>query len=95
MDTKIKTELLSALRGDEFKQTRNVLHNGDTGGYCCLGVLCSIQGAPDHYLRNKWQSTVERRYAAGLTNDQMVDLARRNDGGETFAQIADHIEEAY
>jgi hypothetical protein len=33
-------KVLVALRSGEYKQARGVLQN--TGGYCCLGVMCDV-----------------------------------------------------
>ena len=36
---------IQALRSGEYQQTRGQL-NHPTEGYCCLGVLCELQGIP-------------------------------------------------
>lgn len=33
---------VAALRSGEYAQTREALHNAETGGYCCLGVACDL-----------------------------------------------------
>lgn len=43
MDKKLKVKWLKALRSGRYKQTKERLRDGI--GYCCLGVLCTIQGA--------------------------------------------------
>lgn len=45
-----KRNWLKALRSGKFKQGRHALFDPDTGGYCCLGVLCSIEGASNRKL---------------------------------------------
>jgi hypothetical protein len=35
---------LPALESGEYKQASNKLYDGE-GGYCCLGVLCTVKGA--------------------------------------------------
>lgn len=37
-----KALLVAALRSGEFSQAKSMLHNADTGGYCCLGVACEV-----------------------------------------------------
>lgn len=32
------------LRSGKYKQAKNVLYDKTTGGMCCLGLLCKIQG---------------------------------------------------
>lgn len=35
----VKKKWVEALRSGEYTQTRNVMYNPKTGGFCCLGVL--------------------------------------------------------
>lgn len=46
-----KRNWLKALRSGKFKQGRHTLFDSDTGGHCCLGVLCSIEGASNRKLK--------------------------------------------
>lgn len=39
---------LKALRSGKFSQTQMILHDVDSGGYCCLGVFAKV------YLPNKF-----------------------------------------
>lgn len=41
MKKKIMKQWVAALRSGEFEQTKNKLDNLK-GGYCCLGVLCTL-----------------------------------------------------
>jgi hypothetical protein len=36
---KVKAKWLKALRSGEYKQAKGTLHDPETGGFCCLGVL--------------------------------------------------------
>jgi hypothetical protein len=45
MDTQLKAKWLQALRGEEYSQATDHLHDARNGGYCCLGVLCKVMGA--------------------------------------------------
>ena len=98
MDAKIKKQWLKALRSGEYKKGINQLQWDDGSGnqtFCCLGVLCDIQG-------RKWDrakvltSNIPKKWAAGLSKKQMNDLAARNDGAglakHSFKHIADLIE---
>lgn len=38
----IDVRWVEALRSGRYKQTRSVLRNPDTGGMCCLGVVCDL-----------------------------------------------------
>ena len=41
MNPEVKALWLTALRSGKYRQTNGVLNDG-VGGFCCLGVLCSI-----------------------------------------------------
>lgn len=90
MNPEIKRDWIDALTGDKFQQTLSALKG--SGGYCCLGVLCEIQGATSAELLDKYESKVDPRYAAGLSVELQNSLARLNDRGMTFEQIAQVIE---
>lgn len=40
MNPEIKSEWVAALRSGDYKQTKDVLSDGQ--GFCCLGVLCDL-----------------------------------------------------
>lgn len=42
MNPTVKALWVDALRSGEYRQGKGQLHNGTTGEYCCLGVLCSL-----------------------------------------------------
>lgn len=44
MNKELKAKWAAALRSGEYTQTQRVLRNPDTGGMCCLGVLCIVAG---------------------------------------------------
>ena len=48
MNQEIKKKWLKALRSGGYKQTRGKLKSRN-GSFCCLGVLCDIQGAKWKY----------------------------------------------
>ena len=41
----VKRKWLAALRSGKYKQGDAFLYNKDDNSYCCLGVLCEIEGA--------------------------------------------------
>jgi hypothetical protein len=99
MDKKLKAGWLKALREGRYKQGRGCLHNADNRTYCCLGVLCRVAklkkvdgeffygGETEYsYLPPPFQEKL------GMDRNTMKDLARRNDNGESFKEIADFIE---
>jgi hypothetical protein len=99
-------KVLVALRSGEYKQARGVLQN--TGGYCCLGVMCDVY--------EKETGNVLERTPSGLLHGTCLDsqggvmawvglqggvggsyhsdsLAAINDREDSsFAYIADFIE---
>jgi hypothetical protein len=55
MKRSIMEQWVARLRSGEYKQTKEKLDNG-CGGYCCLGVLCTMaleEGICD-YNKNAW-----------------------------------------
>lgn len=44
MKEEIAKRWVDALRSGKYTQTRGKLNNNNTGGFCCLGVLCDISG---------------------------------------------------
>lgn len=93
-----------SLRSGEFKQGKNRLHNLQANTYCCLGVLCQINGRLKplkdkdcsiadgnlHYLSENLLDEF------GISDELSRKLAFLNDSGLTgmnFQQIADYIED--
>lgn len=66
------------------------------GSMCCLGVLAHACGKdPNATKFNDHTELLDAKFAEslGLSRDEQNNLAAKNDAGETFAQIADYIEE--
>ncbi len=94
---------VAALRSGEYKQTHGTLHND--GGFCCLGVLCDIQGRrwfkaehgtslfvkEDSILYESMPSN-SALDLVGMTESEANTLASANDSGKDFEQIANLIE---
>lgn len=89
MDPKVKARWVEALRSGKYGQGVGMLRDKD-GHYCCLGVLCEVTGweyepvdaFPDDHDTD----------AAGVSGEATGVLARMNDSGKRFADIADYIE---
>jgi hypothetical protein len=105
MNTEWKQKWVAALRSGEYKKgTRGLRSPNSEGGYnyCCLGVLCNLINP------NAWRHSVfspgndfEERLSyvpdkiseeIGLSDDYQHELARLNDSGYSFAEIAEVIE---
>ncbi|MFC4114138.1 hypothetical protein [Nonomuraea zeae] len=42
MNAEVKADWVAALRSGEYTQAEGKLFDPETGGYCCLGVLCNL-----------------------------------------------------
>lgn len=99
MEKKLKRQWVKALRSGKFKQGLGQLFNRGSDGdrYCCLGVLCKIQGATDGWMSSHALETYLPAY--GLDDKDIgTALANRNDATgdrrrrQSFKQIANYIE---
>ena len=103
MNAEVKELWLKALRSGDYPQAKNAMRDINTGGFCCLGVLCDIS------RKGEWQGTAYRasedeplcagsflsetiREWASLEHYESVNLAHMNDRGVPFEVIADVIE---
>lgn len=96
MDAALKAKWVEALRSGKYAQGSGVLKISTS--FCCLGVLCDIQaGDWDAITKDLggslYTEKLPKRLAAGLTADQRAKLARMNDEGIHFPEIADYIEQ--
>ena len=98
MDADIKKRWVEALRSGKYAQGKNWLRNKDN--FCCLGVLCDLKDAgaweDGDFHFNGYDADVmpphEILAEASLTETQAEALARLNDNGRPFPEIADYIE---
>ncbi len=112
MKKNIATKWVKALRSGEYKQGYGCLHDNETKGYCCLGVLCKmyekdyeemgerlIDGftLPLSIMEDSQISSPTCRQDKEITigKKQYPSLANANDSYESFANIADWIENNY
>lgn len=106
LDADLKARWIAALRSGEFKQNRLSLRNSSGGkppSFCCLGILACIQGARweddnrpiinGERANHKKGGWLDERFSGGLSLDVQNTLSHMNDGGKSFLQIADYIEE--
>jgi hypothetical protein len=94
MDAQLKSKWVEALRSGKYQQARNFLKSED--GYCCLGVLCDIQGADFEAIREEFGSLSlslnPAKYLGEVNTIKATELAQMNDNGKSFSEIADYIE---
>jgi hypothetical protein len=93
MKADLKAKWIDALRGGEYVQTKQYLR--DHVGFCCLGVLCDIQGADFAKIQEQYGSLSLAGNPAeyiGMLGRESHTLADMNDNGASFAEIADFIE---
>ncbi len=100
---------VAALRSGDYKQTTGQLNKTvlDEQRFCCLGVLCDIQGRKwyqrgrsFHVLGRKFNETKAHRTMppatalaqVGVSTMFAKELARKNDDGRDFNWIANFIE---
>lgn len=91
MKKEIAEKWVEALRSGEYKQVRGSLK--EDGRYCCLGVICEINGKDKAGLKkgNALPSKTALKFF-GLSYGEASALANMNDGGRSFKYIAKHIE---
>lgn len=95
---------VAALRSGKYEQAHEVLNDGV--GFCCLGVLCDLaakDGGPqwdrDHYfmgeeteLPQEMALWIDPKHGLAGPKSILHDLARKNDAGSTFVELANIIE---
>jgi hypothetical protein len=88
MNKRLRNRWIGALRSGEYKKGRHNLYA--RGRYCCLGVLCAIQGMD---CRSKIDMSVLAKYMCVIDPPHIAVLVSLNDAeNKTFKQIADYIE---
>lgn len=96
MDANLKAKWIAALRSGEYQQGAGLLFNEDERAYCCLGVLCAVSGLAINADDDCVVGDEGRDDGCYFTIEAMVGdykpLARLNDSGKSFAEIADYIE---
>ena len=103
MDQKFKEKWVKALRSGRYKQGTGRLRSDDNN-FCCLGVAANIAGVPCEH--NEDWSAYDYKFDEntllfatipngwnGITYEEGDSLAKMNDNGATFEEIADYIEE--
>lgn len=94
MNNEIKEKWVKALRSGEYQQGFGYLQK--EGHYCVIGVLCAINPeftAVTFDGITKYNGTAFLPDMRGLLPiDMAIELADRNDLGESFDKLADYIE---
>lgn len=75
MDPTDKARWIRALRSGAFKQTKGLLFDRDTYGFCCLGVLRTLTDC-----ERDADSELLSASACGIASDVQGHLAGANDG---------------
>ena len=92
IDPLFKWQWCEALRSGRYKQCRDTLRqldrSGDIAAYCCIGVGADVAGLA---VRGLNTTTALDRTGIGYANGTL--LITLNDGGRTFPEIADWIED--
>lgn len=100
MDAEWKQKWIEALRSGDYTQDNGALRTPT--GYCCLGVLCEIHPSMTYAGSSGYRDVngyTVRGYpseylllAVELSFGSMRRLAKMNDDGRPFPEIADYIE---
>lgn len=103
LDPEFKKKWLEALRSGEFKQGTSRLFNPEEKSYCCLGLAGKLAEIPEETLVNNNLVLLSHKgfskcnlpsfFEKYDNEDIQRKLASMNDGGFTFSEIADWIEE--
>ncbi len=102
MNQDIKDKWIAALRSGKYQQGKYNLRKESS--FCCLGVLCDISGKMEWktdttgstiFSYDKQKASLPESILgwADLRSYQQEPLVDRNDGGKSFSEIADYIEE--
>jgi len=101
MNAEIKARWVEALRSGKYQQGRAALRSLEER-FCCLGVLCDLyspsewttNGSTRYFHRESLSAFIgaDFRTQMGLSDAEAWRLARMNDDGKSFADIADYIE---
>lgn len=97
MNKRMKKDWLVSLRNGKYTQCRNELR--DATGYCCLGVLCEIEGYDwsthdNGDMGEMFQLPDKIHRTSKLTEDEENELVKLNDEDEKdFIEIANYIED--
>ena len=103
MDGMVKNKWVGALRSSDYEQGRQQLCDGER--FCALGVLCDTLGLGFSVLSDGRRAYRDRdgyrdsrvfpmhvSEEIGLAGIEISDIAKMNDEGRTFGEIADYIE---
>lgn len=93
MDSKIKRKWIAALCSRKYAQTDSCLKDNNNS-FCCLGVLCDIidqKGWGSKFDGESLYPPHEVLSIAKLSMPSAKRLAKLNDSGYTFKQIAANI----
>ena len=82
----VKRKWLAALRSGEYKQTTGALYDSTNDAFCCLGVLCNIEGVDKEDLKYSGQpANVGMFTDALLSYDEMTTEQASKYSTESFS----------
>ena len=91
MTPEFKAQWIAALRSGKYEQGKGRLREGDK--FCCLGVACDLTDPDAWNDKGGWGAQDNYDIVLPFIDIREGDwLAALNDGGTTFAEIADFIE---
>ena len=94
MDAELKAKWVNALRSGDYRQAKGALKYA--GGFCCLGVLCDLQGANFDNIKQQFGTLSlchsPSDFLGTVPDGIRTKVAEMNDYGASFLEIADYIE---
>jgi hypothetical protein len=100
MDKAVKERWIAALESGKYRKARNKLRNGNQ--FCCLGVLCDINGVKweqddaigkNSAIRMSGLPPVSISRVAGLAITEEKHLAVLNDGNPGWSEVIQYIKD--
>lgn len=95
MNSSLKHAWSAALRSGKYIQNFRALRSIDGTRHCAMGVLMDIIDHTPYESLFGWSAFIsgDTLKRIGLSQEAQVGIARLNDGGWTFEQIADLIDQ--
>ncbi len=101
MNKELKDKWVAALRSGKYSQTTGRLRSEE--GFCCLGVLCDVEGADweiqdGSFINTKYKEVAildyTHRVKLGVENHTATLMDMNDEQGASFNEIADYIEQS-
>jgi hypothetical protein len=99
MNKTIKKKWVAALRSGKYKQGTGRLYQEKKNAFCCLGVLCRVEGMSLKSIRRRYllpdeviQTTEVDKISQDVLSRMNDGLGEQHTGKKTFKTIANWIQ---